>query len=184
MNFSEKIKQGYNFSRGEIEIGKAIFANEIITDVTVKIPTSTLNRHGLIAGATGTGKTKTIQKFLEQLSKQGIPSVMMDIKGDISGISMPGGVSEKLDNYLQKLGNPDWNPIAFPVEFFELLGEGGSQIRATISEFGPTLLSRVLGLSDVQESALAVIFKYADENGLALVDLSDFKSLLSYISTE
>lgn len=109
---------------------------------------------------------------------------MMDIKGDISGVSMPGTASEKLNSYLEKLGNPEWNPTIFPVEFFELLGEGGSQIRATISEFGPTLLSRVLGLSSVQESALAVIFKYADEKGLALVDLEDFKSLLSYVSTE
>ncbi len=97
---------------------------------------------------------------------------------------MPGTASEKLDGYIAKLGNPTWVPQGFPVEFFSLLGEGGSQIRATITEFGPTLLSRVLGLSAVQESALAMIFQYADDKGLLLVDLEDFKSLLSYLSTD
>lgn len=183
-NFQEKMTAGYTFVNGGIPLGKAVLNGEILTETAVNIPTSTLNRHGLIAGATGTGKTKTIQKLLEWLSLAGIPSVMMDIKGDISGMAMPGGVSEKLSNYIAKLGNPTWQPQGFPTEFFSLAGEGGSQIRATISEFGPMLLSRVLGLSDVQESTLTIIFKFADDNGLLLVDLDDLKSLLSYISND
>lgn len=180
MKFLETIESWYNFTRGSIEIGRAIVKWEVSQETKIFIPTSTLNRHGLIAGATGTGKTKTIQKFLEELSKAGIPSVMMDIKGDISGVAMPGKSNEKLKSYIEKLGNPTWNPQGFPTEFFALSGEGGSQVRATISEFGPKLLSRVMGLSAVQESTLTVIFAYADANGYLLVDVEDLKTLLSY----
>ena len=183
--FLENIEAGYNFSGENFPIGIALRNGEIFPEIEVKIPLWTLNRHGLISGATGTGKTKTIQKLLENLSLAGIPSVMMDIKGDISGLAMPGERSEKLDNYIEKFWeNVIWKSQGFPVEFFSLSGEGGSQIRATISEFGPTLLSRVLWLSDVQSASLAVIFRYADENGLLLVDLEDLKILLSYLSQD
>lgn len=185
MNFQEKISADYNFFGEKIQLGVSVLDGEIFVNNPINIPLSTLNRHGLIAGATGTGKTKTIQKLLEWLSNAGIPSVMMDIKWDISGLSMPGVFSDKLDNYISKFGeNFSWNPTSFPTEFFSLLGEGGSQIRATVSEFGPMLLSRVLGLSDVQASALSVIFKYADDNWLLLIDLADLKSLLTYLNTD
>lgn len=182
-NFKDIISAWYKFSWEYFPIGVATHGWEICTDTIVTVPLSTLNRHGLVAGATWTGKTKTIQKILENLSFNGIPSIMMDMKGDISGLAMPWELSEKLEKYIQKFGSDfSWNPEWFPVEFFSLSWEGGSQIRATITEFGPMLLSRVLWLSDVQSSALSVIFRYADENGLLLVDLEDLKTLLSYLS--
>lgn len=122
-NFSQNIQENYNFSGEHINIGVALYENEIFSDTHVSIPMSTLNRHGLITGATGTGKTKTIQKLLERLSDAGVPSVMMDIKGDISGLSMPGEYSEKLQKYIDKFGDLEWQARGFPVEFFSLLNE-------------------------------------------------------------
>ncbi|RAL56353.1 hypothetical protein BLM37_02435 [Candidatus Gracilibacteria bacterium GN02-873] len=183
-NFSQNIQENYNFSGEHIDIGVALYENEIFSDTHVSIPLSTLNRHGLITGATGTGKTKTIQKLLERLSDAGVPSVMMDIKGDISGLSMPGEYSEKLQKYIDKFGDLEWQARGFPVEFFSLLNEGGAQVRSTVSEFGPFLFARVLGLSSVQTAALTIIFKYADDHGLLLVDLEDLETLLSFLATD
>lgn len=122
-NFSQNIQEKYTFSGEHIDIGVAVHENNIFTDTRVSIPLSTLNRHGLITGATGTGKTKTIQKLLERLSDAGVPSVMMDIKGDISGLSMPGEYSAKLQKYIDKFGNLEWKSRGFPVDFFSLLNE-------------------------------------------------------------
>lgn len=181
-DFEQKIASQYNFENA-IEIGMPTYNGKNFTDISVKIPTLTLNRHGLVAWATWTWKTKTIQKLLEQLSKNGISTVMMDIKWDISWVSMPGVVSEKFLAYKDKFGEKyTWNANGFPTEFFQLNWEWWFQFRATVTEFGPFLLSRVLGLSSVQSAVLSVIFKYADDNWLLLVDLQDLKSLLSYIS--
>lgn len=122
-NFSQNIQENYNFSGEHIDIGVALCENKIFSDTHVSIPMSTLNRHGLITGATGTGKTKTIQKLLERLSDAGVPSVMMDIKGDISGLSIPGECSEKLQKYIDRFGDLEWQARGFPVEFFSLLNE-------------------------------------------------------------
>ena len=183
-NFSQNIQENYNFSGEHIDIGVALYENEIFSDTRVSISLSTLNRHGLITGATGTGKTKTIQKLLERLSDAGVPSVMMDIKGDISGLSMPGEFSEKLQKYIDKFGDLEWQARGFPVEFFSLLNEWGAQVRSTASEFGPFLFARVLGLSSVQTAALTIFFKYADDHGLLLVDLEDLETLLSFLATD
>lgn len=182
--FDEVIRASYTFSTPSFTIGKAIESGKPNANISINIPFSTLNRHGLIAWATGTGKTKTLQKFLESCSKAGIPSVMMDIKGDISGVSLPWTLTPKLTTYLETLWNPEWKPQGFPVEFFSLFGEGGSQIRSTVSECGPTLFSRILGLSATQESALNLIFHYADSKWLLLVDLEDIKTLILYLSNE
>ncbi len=150
----------------------------------VCLPISTLNRHGLISGATGTGKTKTIQGFLESLSKAGIPSVMMDMKGDVSGMAFAGSPHPKIDERLTHMPSIEWKPQGFPVEFWQLHGEGGAQLRATITEFGPQLLSRMMDLTDAQQGALAIVFAYCDDKGLLLVDLDDLKTVLTFVSKE
>ncbi len=150
----------------------------------VCLPISTLNRHGLISGATGTGKTKTIQGFLESLSKAGIPSVIMDMKGDVSGMAFAGSPHPKIDERLAHMSSVEWKPQEFPVEFWQLHGEGGAQLRATITEFGPQLLARMMDLTDAQQGALAIVFAYCDDKGLLLVDLDDLKTVLTFVSKE
>lgn len=138
------------------------------------------NRHGLIAGATGTGKTVTLQVMAEVFSSIGVPVFMADVKGDLSGISAKGEPSEKFSERLKKLGIENHQFESFPVQFWDIYQESGHPIRATISDIGPILLSRILGLSETQEDVLNLIFKVADEEGLMLLDLKDFKSMLSY----
>ncbi|MEM6700184.1 MAG: helicase HerA-like domain-containing protein, partial [Bacteroidota bacterium] len=148
-----------------------------------EVPLKTLNRHGLIAGATGTGKTKTLQIIAEQLSAQGIPSMLMDIKGDLSGIAVPSDGHPKIDERHEKIGFP-FEAGSSPVEFLSLSGEKGLRLRATVTEFGATLFSKILNLNDTQSGIVAVVFKYCDDNKLPLLDLEDFKKTLQYITNE
>ena len=138
-----------------------------------------MNRHGLIAGATGTGKTKTLQMISESLSNNSIPVVLMDIKGDLSGLAAMGIANDRVNERCVKL-NVTFTPSAFPVEMFSLSDKKGAKLRATVTEFGPILLSKILGLNDTQEGLVAIIFKYCDDNKMPLLDLKDFIQILQY----
>ena len=181
--FIETIEQGYSFKGDSILFGTAIFNGEAIPNLHIKMPLATINRHGLIAGATGTGKTKTVQLFAEALSEKSIPVLLMDIKGDLSGIATEGSVNPKIEERHQKIGVP-YQPKRFPVEFLTLSEEKGVRLRATVSEFGPILISKILELNDVQSGLVSVLFKYCDDNNLPLLDLKDFKKVLQYASNE
>ncbi|OIQ21618.1 helicase HerA-like domain-containing protein [Lacinutrix sp. MedPE-SW] len=173
-----------NTTKGEfITLGSAMLDGETIKDAFVKIPLKTMNRHGLIAGATGTGKTKTLQVLAENLSEKGVPVLLMDIKGDLSGLAQPSPGHEKIDERHAKIGL-DFNAKGFPVEIMSLSEQDGVRLRATISEFGPVLLSRILDLTNTQSGVVAVIFKYCDDNKLPLLDLKDFKKILQYCTNE
>lgn len=156
---------------------------EAMEGLQVKIPLKTLNRHGLIAGATGTGKTKTLQIIAEQLSAQGIPSLLMDIKGDLSGIAQPGTANEKILDRHQKIGEP-FVAGSSTVEFLTLSGEKGARLRATLTEFGPVLFSRMLDLSEAQSGIISVVFKYCDDNDIPLLDLNDLRKTIQYMMEE
>ena len=160
-------------------MGAAMHEGETVTDAYVKIPLKTLNRHGLIAGATGTGKTKTLQVLAENLSDKGIPVLLMDLKGDLSGIAQPSPGHPKIDERHAKIGFP-FEAKNFPVEILSLSDQDGVRLRATVSEFGPVLLSRILNLSETQSGIVAVVFKYCDDNKMPLLDLKDFKKVLQY----
>lgn len=181
--FISEIQNGYNFSGTSIVLGGAMLDGESIEGLQVKVPLRTMNRHGLIAGATGTGKTKTLQVVAEQLASNGVPSLLMDIKGDLSGIAMPGTDNPKITERCGKIGI-SWHPAGNSAEFLTLSGEKGARLRATVSEFGPVLFSRILGLNDTQGGVVAVVFKYSDDNGLPLLDLKDFKKVLQYLGNE
>lgn len=182
-NFIADINTGY-FSKGDsIILGGAMLDGEPVAEAHVKIPLKTLNRHGLIAGATGTGKTKTIQVFSEQLSNAGIPVLMMDIKGDFSGIAKEGKEEGFITERHAKINIP-YNVSAFPVELMSLSKQNGVRLRATVSEFGPVLFSRILDLNDTQAGVVAVIFKYCDDNHMPLLDLKDIKKVINYITEE
>lgn len=182
-DFVSKINASYTFSGPTIELGSGILDGQVIPEAKVQIPLSTMNRHGLIAGATGTGKTKSIQVIAEQLSKNGVPVLLMDIKGDASGLSEPGVENDKIKQR-QELLKIEWQPTKLPVEFYSLTGKNGLQMRATVSEFGPVLLSKVLELNDTQSSVIALVFKYCDDNQLPLLDLADLKKVLQYLTNE
>ena len=177
--FIEAINAGYTFNGKTIPLGKALLDGECLTDAIISIPLKTLNRHGLVAGATGTGKTKTLQKLAETLSENGVGVLMMDIKGDISGLAKMGVENDKIKERQAKLQMP-FSPMAYPCEFMSLTGTGGVKLRATVSEFGPVLFSKILGLNDTQSSIVSILFKYSDDHQLPIVDLKDFKALLNY----
>lgn len=181
--FSSLIEEGYKFKGDSILLGGAILNNESLPGLNVRLPLKTLNRHGLIAGATGTGKTKTLQVIAEGLSSNSIPVMMMDIKGDLSGLAKPGTTNPKIEDRHQKIGVP-YNPTGFPIEFFTISQEKGVRLRATVSEFGPILLSKILELNDVQGGLLAVVFKYCDDTKMPLLDLKDIKSVLQFLADE
>lgn len=181
--FKEEISKGYAFEGASIELGSAAYAGEVLSDVKVKAPLKMLNRHGLIAGATGTGKTKSLQLLAESLSKNGVGVLMMDIKGDVSGISQEGELTDKVKNRIHQL-NLAWKPSHFPTEFLSLTGNKGVAMRATITEFGPILFSKLLELNDTQSSVVSLVFKYADDKQLPLIDLKDFKKLLQFLTNE
>ena len=178
-----RIRDGYAFEGEVLEMG-ALVNGDALVDVPIRIPVAMLNRHGLVAGATGTGKTKTLQVLAEQLSAAGVPVFAADIKGDLSGIATAGTPSEKLLERTTSIGQ-DWQAVASPTEYFTLGGMGtGVPIRATVSSFGPLLLSKVLGLNDTQESSLGLIFHYADTAGLPLVDLSDLRAVVQWLLSD
>lgn len=183
MTYSEKffnhINEGYTTKGDFITVGAAMLNGETLTDAHVKIPLKTLNRHGLIAGATGTGKTKSLQVLAENLSEKGIPVLLMDMKGDLSGLAQPSPGHPKIDERHEKIGLP-FNASKFPVEILTLSEQGGVRMRATVSEFGPVLLSRILDLTDTQAGIISVVFKYCDDNKLGLLDLKDLKKVLQF----
>lgn len=183
VEFIKAINLGYTPKGTSFTLGSAILDGEVISEASINIPLKTLNRHGLIAGATGTGKTKTIQVLSEQLSAQGVPVLMMDIKGDFSGIAKEGEEKPFITERMQKL-NLSFVPHAFPTEILTLSEQNGVRLRATVSEFGPVLFSRILDLNDTQSGVVAVIFKFCDDQKMPLLDLKDIKKVLNYINEE
>jgi len=175
--FIQELTARYTPKGEYITLGKGMLDGEVVTEVDVTLPLKTINRHGLIAGATGTGKTKTIQAFVEQLSKAGVPSLVLDIKGDFSGIAEPGVPNSIITERYTKTGFT-FDPQAFPVELMSISGEKGVKLRATVTEFGPVLLSKILELNDTQSSIMSIVFKYSDDKGLPLIDLADLKKVL------
>jgi DNA helicase HerA-like ATPase len=179
---AQQIAASYTVDGQALELGTVVVDGDADSAARVRIPLATINRHGLVAGATGTGKTKTLQLIAEQLSAAGVPVLMADIKGDVSGLARPGETNDKITERAKETGD-DWTPTDFPVEFFSLGTDGiGVPVRATISSFGPILLSKVLGLNTTQESTLGLIFHWADQEGLPLLDLKDLRSLISYLT--
>jgi uncharacterized protein len=180
-NFLKEMQDGYTFAGDSLLLGVPSLDDKVFKGVEVKAPLSMMNRHGLIAGATGTGKTKSLQRFAEQLSENGVPSLVMDIKGDASGISQFGEESDKVKARQESIGLA-WTAKKFPVEFLTLGGDQGVKLRATVTEFGPILFSRMLSLNDTQEGQTAIIFKYCDDKGWPIVDLKDIKEIIKYLS--
>ncbi|MEM1058566.1 MAG: helicase HerA-like domain-containing protein [Verrucomicrobiota bacterium] len=161
-------------------LGGGMLDGVAVPATPVRVPLKMLNRHGLIAGATGTGKTKTIQVLAERLSFAGVPTLVMDIKGDLSGVALPGVPHKKIDARQAKLGLP-WTPTGTPVELLTLADTPGVRLRATVTEFGPVLFSKILNLNETQSGVAAIVFRYCDERQLALIDLKDFRTALNYI---
>ncbi|BCK57851.1 helicase HerA-like domain-containing protein [Nocardia wallacei] len=181
---AQEIAAGYAFEGAALELGTVVVGESVDSSARVRIPLRTMNRHGLVAGATGTGKTKTLQGIAEQLSAAGIPVVLADVKGDLSGLSRPGEPGDKITARARETGETNWAPTGFPVEFVSLGTDGiGVPIRATITSFGPVLLSKVLGLNETQESTLGLIFHWADRQGLALLDLKDLRSVIQHLTS-
>ncbi|MFD6393874.1 helicase HerA-like domain-containing protein [Nocardia sp. NPDC060259] len=179
-----EIAGGYAFDGPALELGTVMIDGAADPAARVRIPLRMMNRHGLVAGATGTGKTKTLQGIAEQLSRAGVPVVMADVKGDLSGLSEPGEDNEKIRGRATETGASGWAPSGFPTEFVSLgTGGIGVPIRATITSFGPILLSKVLGLNDTQESTLGLIFHWADQRGLALLDLKDLRAVITHLTS-
>jgi DNA helicase HerA-like ATPase len=180
----DAIRAGYAFTGPALELGAAVVDGTAHPDVPVRIPLAALNRHGLVAGATGTGKTKTLQLMAEQLSAAGVPVFLADIKGDLSGLASPGEVSDRTTQRATDVGQT-WTPAGCPTEFLSLGGNGtGTPVRATITSFGPILLSKVLQLNAVQESSLGLIFHFADTAGLPLLDLKDLRAVAQHLTSD
>lgn len=181
--FLKAIKDGYTFKGDAVKIGAAMLDGEVVAEAEIFLPLKTMNRHGLIAGATGTGKTKTLQVISECLSDASVPVVLMDIKGDLSGIAASGAANDKINERYRKLAM-QYKPAAYPADLLTLSNEKGIRLRATVSEFGPVLLSKILELNDTQGGFVAMIFKYCDDTKLPLLDLKDFIKVLQYVSDE
>ncbi len=178
------ITKGYAFDTPSLVFGSAVFEDTVYPDARVKIPLNVMNRHGLVAGATGTGKTKTLQLMAEQLAAAGVPVFLADIKGDLSGMAVAGEPNPKINERCASLGL-EWAPKAYPVEYLSLGGLGkGIPIRTSVTAFGPTLLSKVLGLNETQESSLGLVFHYADQRGLLIDDLKDLREVVSYLTSD
>lgn len=182
-SLAKLVEEGYNFGGKSIDLGAAMLGEDVITGSIVKIPLRTMNRHGLIAGATGTGKTKTMQVVAEQLSNEGVPCMLIDIKGDLSGIAKASGGHPKIDERHEKIGFP-YTSSGSPVEFMSISNEKGVRMRATVHEFGPILFSKILGLNNTQSGIFSVIFKYCVDNDLKLLDLNDVKEALKYVMSD
>jgi uncharacterized protein len=184
MGFETAIAAAYATEGAAVDLGRGVHEGELAAGAVVRIPLATMNRHGLVAGATGTGKTKTLQLIAEQLSTQGVPVFVADVKGDVSGLAEPGEARGPAEKRMADLGLP-FVPTGFPVEFLSLGGIGpGVPVRATVSDFGPGLLAKVLGANDTQEASLGLVFHYADAKGLPLLDLADLRALLTYLSSD
>ena len=179
-----RIGGGYAFDGPAVELGSVVTEGAAHPSARVRVPIGMLNRHGLVAGATGTGKTKTLQLITEQLSAAGVPVFVADIKGDLSGLAAPGEPGDRITKRAADTGD-DWQPTAYPVEFLAIGGIGtGVPLRATVTSFGPILLSKVLGLNDTQESSLGLVFHYADKAGLPLLDLKDLRAVIQYLVSD
>jgi DNA helicase HerA-like ATPase len=181
--FTQTISDGYGFSDPSITLGSPLLDGKVAADAHVRVPLAMLNRHGLVAGATGTGKTKTLQLLTDQLSRAGVPVFCADMKGDLTGLSAPGVSNARIEERSKATGVP-FEPAACPVEFLSLTGANGLQLRATVSSFGPLLLGRVLDCNDTQQGVLSLIFKYCDDKGLLLLDLPDLKQVLTWLTNE
>ena len=181
--FISDITSGYTFQGSSMVLGAAMLDTQTIDGLQVKAPLKTFNRHGLIAGATGTGKTKTLQHISGELAKNGVSVLLMDIKGDLSGLAKPGVTNPKIEERVQKIGAA-WAPHGFSSELMTISNQDGVRLRATVSEFGPVLLSKILELNDVQGGVIALIFKFCDNYDLPLLDLKDLKKVLQYASNE
>lgn len=181
--FISTINEGYTYKGENIILGTGIVDNQVQEKLFITAPLKTFNRHGLISGATGTGKTKTLQMIAESLSEKGVPTLLMDIKGDLSGISQKGKSETRIEERHAKIGKT-WKETSYPVDFLSLSEQSGVKLRATVVEFGPVLFSKLLELNETQSSIVSIIFKYCDDNGLALLDLKDFKKALNYLTNE
>ncbi|MCH7411886.1 DUF853 domain-containing protein [Belliella sp. R4-6] len=181
--FKSHIEEGYTFKNDYFILGTGILDQEPIHHAQVKVPLKTLNRHGLIAGATGTGKTKTLQVIAEQLSLKGIPSVLMDLKGDLSGLAMPGSINAHIEKRSSAIG-VDYDPTGLPAELMSISQEKGVKLKATVSEFGPVLMSQIMELNDTQRGVMALVFRFCDTQHLPLLDLKDLNKVLQYITNE
>ena len=180
--FGARIAAAYATEGAAVELGKGMLGGAVVPEATVGIPAAMCNRHGLIAGATGTGKTKTLQLMTEQLSAMGVPVFAADVKGDLAGLSRPGEQSDRVAARVGELG-VEWSPTGVPVTFLSLGGIGpGVPVRATVSSFGPQLLAKVMGANETQASSLTLVFRYADDNGLPLLDLADLGEVLRYLT--
>ena len=181
--FKQTIIEGYTFKGDSIILGGAMLDGEPIPNHLIKAPLKTFNRHGLIAGATGTGKTKTLQNIAERLSEKGVPVLMMDVKGDLSGLTQASTGHPKIDERHANIGS-EWKGQAYPCELLSISEQDGTRMRATISEFGPVLLSKILELNETQSGIVSIVFKYCDDKKLPLLDIKDFRKVLQYISKE
>ena len=182
---AQRIVSGYAPSGAALELGAVVLDGVVYPEAQLRVALSMLNRHGLIAGATGTGKTKTLQGLAEQLSAAGVPVVVADVKGDLSGLAQAGATNDKVAQRIKDTGDSGWAPTAFPVEFLALGGIGsGVPVRATITGFGPTLLSKVLDLNETQESSLNLVFHFADQQGLPLLDLKDLRAVITHLTSD
>ncbi len=181
---ADRLGKAYAFEGPALELGAVVLEDTAYPEARIRMPLSMLNRHGLVAGATGTGKTKTLQLIAEQLSAAGVPVFLADIKGDVSGMAAAGAPSERITQRAKDTGT-DWQPEAFPAEFLALGGLGdGIPVRATMTSFGPVLLSKVLGLNDTQESSLGLVFHFADKAGLPLLDLKDLRAVINHLVSD
>lgn len=181
--FSDMLAEGFGGQEPGLVLGAALEGPQVHQEPKIRLPLAMANRHGLVAGATGTGKTKTVQLLTEQLSAQGVPVFVGDMKGDLSGLAMPGDASERVGARAKDIGW-EWTPRGVPVEFVSLTGALGVQLRSTVSSFGPLLLGKVLSLNDTQTSVLTMVFKYADDNQLPLLDFQDLRAVLQFLSSE
>jgi DNA helicase HerA-like ATPase len=184
-DIADKLGKAYAFDGPALELGALVLDNEAHPEARIRMPLSMLNRHGLVSGATGTGKTKTLQLIAEQLSEAGVPVFLADIKGDVSGMAAPGVPSDRITTRAKDTAT-DWAPKGFPAEFYNLGGQGGTgtPVRATMTSFGPLLLSKVLGLNETQESSLGLVFHFADKAGLPLLDLKDLRAVISHLTSD
>ncbi|TAL09484.1 MAG: DUF853 family protein [Nitrospirae bacterium] len=180
-DFSKTIKDGYHFPGATLDVGRPIRDGKVFPELPVGLPMAMMNRHGLIAGATGTGKTKTLQLLAGALSEAGVPVFLADLKGDLSGLASPGASNEKVQARCKDL-QVAFAPRAHPVEFLSLTGKQGTQVRATVSSFGPLLLSKVLALNDTQQGVLTLLFKFCDDRHLPILDLPDLNAVLAYLT--